>query len=177
MPPTSQSHELTPLVWVGLAIAGLTLAIDALSEQTTIEMLATREGEKQVIIRSQNQTHQFPLLGVQVASLPGWSYLAVSEDPLADRPAFVHEASNSLVRLQPDVFGEWPPEGLAKEPVSGKHPTGDLEWVRADHLRLGKLQWAEFGLIIVAIQHDSKAELNDTINEFCTGIGRIGTEE
>lgn len=173
MSPTRQSHELTPLVWVGLGIAGLALAMDNLAEKPTIEMLAPREDEKQIIIRSQNQTHELPILGVQVRLLPGWSYLAVNEDQFADRPVFVHEASNSVVRLQADVLNAWPPEGLDTELEIGKHPTGNLGWVRVDHLRLGKLLLADQGVIIVAIQHGSNAELNESIQEFCTEIGPL----
>ena len=168
--PTSQSHELTPLVWVGLGIAGLALARAKLTEQTPIEMLVPSRGERQIIIRSENRTHQFPLLGVEVLLLSGWTYLAVDEDHLADRPAFVHHASNSVVRLQANVLDAWPPKGVTAKPEVGKHPTGTLEWVRVDHLRIGRLQLAEYGLTIVAIQHGFQAEVNDAIEEFCAGI-------
>lgn len=176
MSPTSQSHELTPLVWVGLGIAAFALAMGKLTEQTPIEMLVPRKGEKQIIIRSQNHTHQFPLLGAEVSLLPGWSYLAVDEDHLADRPAFVHQASNSVVRLQANVLDSWPPNGVTSETQVGKHPTGTLEWVQIDHLRIGKLVLAEHRLIIVAIQHDSKAEVNASIEDFCAGIKHSALE-
>ncbi len=170
MSPPSQSHELTPLVWVGLGIAVLVLAMGRLTDQTPIEMLVPRKGEKQIIIRSENQTHQFPLLGADVPLLPCWSYLSVDEDHLADRPAFVHQASNSVVRLQADVLDSWPPDGVTSEPEGGKHPTGILEWLRVDHLRIGKLMLAEHSLTIVAIQNDHKTEVNESIEEFCAGI-------
>ena len=170
MSPTSQSHELTPLVWVGLGIAGLALAMGTLTEQTPIEMLVPRNGEQQIIIRSTNRTHQFPLLGAKVPLLPGWTYLAVSEDHLADRPAFVHQASNAVVRLQANVLDSWPPKGVTAKPEVGKHPAGTLEWVRVDHLRIGNLMLAKHGLTIVAIQHGSQAKVNDSIEEFCAGI-------
>ena len=172
-----QSYELTPLVWVGLGIAGLAFVMDAMTDQETVTMLATREDEKQIIIRSQGETHQFPLLGVEVGLLPGWSYLAVREDQLAFRPAFVHASSNSLVRLQADVFDVWPPAGAVTEPVIGKHSTGKLEWVRDQHVRVGRLQWAEHRLTIVAIQHDSKVDLNATIDEFCAGISHLDARD
>ena len=177
MASTPQSYELTPLVWVGLSIAGLAFVMDAMTEQNTAKMLATREDEKQIIIRSQDEIHQFPLLGVEVGLLSGWSYLAVREDPLAYRPAFVHTSSNSLVRLQADIFDVWPPEGAVAEPVIGKHATGELEWVRDQHVRVGRLQWPEHRLTIVAIQHDSKAELNATIEEFCAGIRSLDSRD
>ena len=168
--PTSQSHELTPLVWVGLGIAGLALVRGKLTEQTPIEMLVPSRGERQIIIRSENRTHQFPLLGVEIRLLPGWTYLAVDEDHLADRPAFVHHASHSVVRLQANVLDAWPPKGVTAKPEVGKHPAGTLEWVRADHLRIGRLLLAEHGLTMVAIQHGFQADVNDTIEEFCAGI-------
>ncbi|MDB4634529.1 hypothetical protein OAG76_03895 [Rubripirellula sp.] len=176
MSPTSQSHELTPLVWVGLGIAGLALAMSFLTEQTPIQMLVPRKGEKPIIIRSQNQTHQFPLLGAEVRVSPGWSYLAVNEDHLADRPAFVHQASNSVVRLQANVLEAWPPRGVTTKPEIGMHPAGTLEWVRVDHLRIGKLLLAKHGLTIVAIQHGSQAEVNESIEEFCAGIRHSDSE-
>ena len=46
---SSQSYELTPLVWVGLGIASVAWFVDALTDQKAMEMLATREGEKPVI--------------------------------------------------------------------------------------------------------------------------------
>lgn len=177
MSPTSQSHELTPLVWVGLGIAGLVLAMGTLTEQTPIEMLVPGNGEKQIIIRSTNQTHQFPLLGAKVSLLPGWSYLAVDEDHLADRPAFVHPASNSIVRLQANVLDSWPPKGVTAIPEVGNHPAGTLEWVRVDHLRIGKLLLAKHGLTIVAIQHGSQAEVNESIAEFCAGIRHSDSDQ
>lgn len=175
MAPKPQSYELTPLVWMGLAIAGLAFVMDAITEQEPVKMLATREDEKQIIIRSEGEIHHFPLLGVEVDLLSGWSYLAVREDQLAYRPAFVHASSNSIVRLQADVFDVWPPEGAITEAVSGKHLTGKLEWVRDQHVRVGRLQWAEHRLTVVAIQHDSMVEVNTTIEEFCAGISHLGT--
>ena len=170
MSSTSKSHQLTPLVWVGLGIAALVFALGKLTEQTPLEMLVPRKGEKQIIIRSENQTHQFPLLGAEVPLLPGWSYLAVHEDQIADRPAFVHQASNSVVRLQAYVLDSWPPNGVNEKPRVGKHPVGTLEWVRVDHLRIGRLLLEERDWIIIAIQHDAKADVNDSIEEFCAGI-------
>lgn len=175
MSPASQSYEMTPLVWVGLGIAGLAFAMDALTDQTPIEMLVPGEGEKQVILRSENETHEFPLLGAKVRLLPGWAYLAVTEDHLADRPAFVHQASKSVVRLQPDVLDSWPPKGVTAKLQVGKHPGGKLEWVRVDHLRIGRLLLMEHGLTIVAIQHDSKGELNESIEKFCAEIRYSGS--
>ena len=174
---SSQSYELTPLVWVGLGIASVAWFVDALTDQKAMEMLATREGEKPVIIRSQNQTHRFPLLGVEVPLLPGWSYLAVREDQLAYRPAFVHAASGSLIRLQANVFDEWPPKGLADRSVMGKHPKGELEWVRDKHVQVGRLQFPSHRLIAVAIQHDSKGGVNTAIEEFCAGIRQIDSRD
>jgi hypothetical protein len=170
MSPASQSYELTPLVWVGLGIAGFVFAMDMLTEQTPIEMLVPGKGEKQIIIRSKNQTHHFPLLGAEVRLLPGWSYLAVEEDHLAYRPAFVHQASHSVVRLQANVLDSWPPKGVTAKPEVGKHPAGTLEWVRVDHLRIGKLLLAKHALTIIAIQHGSQAEVNESVEEFCAGI-------
>jgi hypothetical protein len=174
MSPSSQSYELTPLVWVGLGAAGLVLAMGMLTDRTPIEMLVPRQGEKQIIIRSENQTHQFPMLGAEVRLLSGWSYLAVQEDHLADRPVFVHEASSSIVRLQADVLDSWPPKGVTAKTQVGKHPLGTLEWVPVDHLWIGRLLLAEHGLTIVAIQHDSKPEVNQAINKFCAGIRAFG---
>ena len=168
--PTSQSHELTPLVWVGLGIAGLVFAGGKLTEQTPIEMLVPSRGERQIIIRSENQTHRFPLLGVEVLLLPDWTYLSVDEDHLADRPVFVHHPSHSVVRLQANVLDAWPPKGGKAKPEVGKHPAGTLEWGRFDHLRIGRLLLARHGLTLVAIQHGSQAEVNESIEEFCAGI-------
>lgn len=173
MSPSSQPHELTPLVWVALGIVVVVGAVNALSEKASVETLDTLHGGKPIVIRSQAAVHRFRCLGVSVSVPSGWSYLSIAEDSLADRPSFVHESTHSLVRLQPYHFDSWPPEDLAAEPVVGTHPSGNIEWVSVDHRRLGRLRLRGIDVAVIAIQHDHKDQINATIKDFCHGIRHL----
>jgi hypothetical protein len=129
------------------------------------------EGSARPIVRSSDQLHRFPALGIAVEVNNGWTYLSVADDVEAVASTFVHRDSQSIVRLEPFQLRSWPPAGAAVETMR----LGELEWewAEVDHRRVGRLRKPPVDLMILAVTHQPHAKLNQEVLEFCAGIRPI----
>lgn len=130
------------------------------------------EGDRPVILRTTEKSHAFSALGVEVTPPKGWSYLAVADDGFADRPTFVNEATHSIIRLQAFGFRSWPP--IDREVATNVYENVTIEWIDADHRRIGRITAGDVDLAIVAMTHATSFEPNESMEEFCNSIRILG---
>lgn len=163
--------EMTRLVWVALAVVALIGVVKIADQDQRLNTLGSFGSEESVIIRSDEGGHRFPFLGVSVNLPPGWSYLSVTDDAVAEKPSFVHEESGSILRLQRFALKTWPPSDTEVE--ISELENGNVEWVQIDHRRLGKLKVGQVELTLIALTHGRGKELHSAIDVFCSQIAPI----
>lgn len=153
---------------MALLLVGLIGLGQLLEPSDRPHMLGFLEGSAPPIVRSSDQLHRFPALGIAVEVNNGWTYLSVADDVEAVAPTFVHKDSQSIVRLEPFQLRSWPP---AANPLQTEL-VGELEWewTEVDHRRVGRLRVPPIDLMILAVTHQPDANLNREVREFCAAI-------
>ncbi len=124
-----------------------------------------------LIVRSSDQRHRFPILGIEIEISDGWTYLSVADDLRAAAPTFVHQKSGSILRLEPFRLRSWPPQGAELE--LEQYGEFSCEWSEIDHRRVGRMREPPVDVAILVITHQSKAKLNPEVRSFCRGIRLI----
>ncbi len=155
-------------MWIALLLVGIIGVRQLLEPSDQPRTLGFLEGSDPLIVRSSEQLHRFPTLGISVDVTEGWTYLAVAEDVQASAPTFVHKDSQSIVRLEPFRLRSWPPAGRETEVESVGE--WELEWAEIDYRRVGRLRKPPIDLMILAVTHQPHAKLNQEVRDFC---GRI----
>ena len=169
--PPSEALELTPWVWIVLSLAALVGIARWIGDRDQPQTLGYLEKENPVIVRSESGTHVFPHLGIKVTLAEGWSYLSVKDDSSAIRPTFVNESNQAIVSLRQFLFQSWPP--IESDVDTQQYGTTTVEWILVDHLAIGRLAKGDIDLTVMVMTHLRKAEVNDSVGEFCKGIQLI----
>ena len=154
---------------------GLVLVIGLskyLSDKPSRNYLGYLDPQRVVQNRSTDTEHQFPQLGIRVELLDGWVYLSTGSDQLAVSPTFSHAKTNTILRLQPFHFEQWPPEGAQPQQVAN----GDLEtlWVTVGRLLIGRIILEDVDLAVVVVNHGSKQGVSGEVLDFCQRIRPTG---
>lgn len=173
MNPTDHSSEpleLRPWLWVALGVVVI-IGLDARIRDHDAAR-ARVDGQEQVIVRTEPGIHVFPILGIQVTPPEGWSYLSVADDEMADQPTFVNESTDSIVRLRPFRFREWPP--IDAEILKCQYANITIEWIEADHRRIGRFTQGEVDVSLLVMTHSHRSKLNESVEALCQSIEVIG---
>lgn len=166
---SSQALELTPWVWIVLALAALLAMARWISDRDELQTLVYLEKDDPVIVRASVGTHYFPRLGIQVTLPEGWSYLSVTDDATADQLTFVNESTHSIVSLRRFLFQSWPP--FESNTVTEQYGEVAIEWINVDHRGVGRLTAGDVEVTVMAMTHARKSQRNQSIDELCKGIG------
>jgi hypothetical protein len=196
--PKSQPLELTPPVWIGLALVallGVAIHWRQLDGRTTI-------------VRKQHTTHRFIQLGVEVSLPDGWTYLASFDDRVATYATMMHRQSHSIVSLRINRLENWPPQGFASRQETFANVRADWVALRlprmiqlehdsmaAKNLMQPRLVWTDFDprclgrivpvnsadspradqtLIMIVVTHQRGEPVNAAVRELCNAIEFLG---
>jgi hypothetical protein len=186
-----QPLEITPLVWIALAIIALMGFARMMRDQDEdIPVLDYFQTDNLVVVRSQANLHVYPALGIKVALPDGWSYLTVEGNAIDNRPTFVNESEQSIVRLHNFHRDTWPADAELTEHQYGEatvqwihqsrrrltlaFETSGMklrhQWIELDPRRIGRYRSGNSELMIVAVTHSDPSGKSESLETFCAGI-------
>jgi len=155
-------------MWVAIALLVAMAIVSATRDDHSGRTLDYLNKGEMIVIRSTASTHRFPVLGIEVGSPQGWSYLSVENDATAAQPTFVNEAEMVIVKFVPFRIVNW----SADQQEGKKRQYGDvtIEWFVVDHRQLGRFTQAEVDVAILVINHSEDADINESIGSLCSSI-------
>lgn len=164
--------ELTTGVWIALGLVVLLGVARAVRVDEQIRTIPPWGDDEPIIVRDVGQPHIFPFLGVEVLPVSGWTYLSITDDALADRPTFVHAASQTIISLRLMQFQQWPPNEM--EVTRKEYGDVTIEWILVANRRWGRLTkssgQSEGHVTLMVMTHLRNAELNAPVSDFCRAI-------
>lgn len=173
--PVSQPLELTRGVWVVLALILLLGVSRSLHDPRNAQTLRPWGETRLPILRQVGQTHNFSFLGIQILPVDGWTYLATTDDALADQPTFVNSSTQTIISLRLLTFGSWPPTD--KETTQKEYGDVTIEWIELGNRRWGRLTQNAPGsdghVTLMVMTHRWKSTLNPSVDDFCRAIRLI----
>ncbi|WP_146513907.1 hypothetical protein [Rubripirellula amarantea] len=125
--PNVQRLSLHPMIWVLMGLTVLLVVRRAIDDQSQPESLNYSSDNRLMVIRSTTGVHRFDDLGINVEIPPGWAFLSVKDDVVANPLTFANSSAQVVVQVQPwsEALEKFEPSSAPPDAAKGDSRDGN----------------------------------------------------